>query len=62
MVPDPKMNNITIPEMSPSPSLEIITDLDNEEVNKEINHMGVGTLDGWRHTGMGRVQRMHSLM
>jgi hypothetical protein len=32
------MNNTTMPEASPSPGLEIITDLDNEEVNKEINH------------------------
>ena len=45
LVPDPEINNITTPKMSPSPSLEIITDLDNEEVNKEINHMKVGTLD-----------------
>ena len=31
--------------MPESPGLETITDLDNEEVNKEINHMKVGTLD-----------------
>ena len=24
--------------------------------------VGDGGSDGWRHTGMGRVQRMHSLM
>ena len=29
LVPDPEMNNTTMPKMSPSPSLEIITDLDN---------------------------------
>jgi hypothetical protein len=29
------MNNTTMPEASPSPGLKIITDLDNEEVNKE---------------------------
>ena len=41
LVPDPEMNNITTPKMLSSLSLKIITDLDNEEVNKEINHMGV---------------------
>ena len=45
LVPDPKMNNITTPKMLPSLSLKIITDLDNEEVNKEINHTEVGTPD-----------------
>ena len=46
-VPDPEMNNTTTPETSPSPGLEIITDLDNEEVNKEI------TLEGPRDSPMG---------
>jgi len=39
-VPDPEMDNTTTPEMLPSPGLEIITDLDNEEVNKELTLEG----------------------
>jgi hypothetical protein len=41
------MNNTTMPEMTPSPGLEIIRDLDNEEINEEI------TLEGPRDSPMG---------
>ena len=41
------MNNTTTPETSPSPGLEIIRDLDNEEINEEI------TLEGPRDSPMG---------
>jgi hypothetical protein len=47
LVPDPEMNNTTTAETSPSPGLEIITDLDNEEINEEI------TLEGPRDSPMG---------
>ena len=38
-VPDPEMNNITMPKTSPSPGLEIITDLDNEEVTADSGNL-----------------------
>jgi hypothetical protein len=47
LVPDPEMNNTTMPEMTPSPGLKIIRDLDNEEINEEI------TLEGPRDSPMG---------
>ena len=34
------MNNTTMPKMSPSLGLEIITDLDNEEIDEEITLEG----------------------
>ena len=40
LVPDPEMNNTTSPKMSPSLGLEIITDLDNEEIDEEITLEG----------------------
>ena len=51
LVPDPEMNNTTMPEMTPSPGLEIIRDLDNEEINEEI------TLEGsWDHLDLSETK------
>ena len=53
LVPDPEMNNTTMPETLPSPGLEIVTDLDNEEISEEI------TLEGLRDSPIELETQLH---
>src|SRR6267154_6708703 len=46
LIPDAEMNDTT-PETSPSPGLEITTDLDNEEINEGI------ALEGPKDSSLG---------
>jgi hypothetical protein len=58
LVPDPEMNNTTTPKMLPSPDLEIITDLDNEEIDEEITLEGspMGLEGSWDHLDLSEVK------